>query len=82
LQVVNEVARSLLGLPVALLNLAKNGEAITSALPRIRSPQSIFTVSALVDTVAIGKDLQYCSEFVFANCRTPISIVGGFTDLI
>jgi hypothetical protein len=68
LQVVNEIARSLLGLSVALLNLAKNREAITSAVPRIRSPQSIFTVSALVDTVAVGEDLEYRPEFIFANC--------------
>ena len=66
--IVDEVTGGLLGLPVALLDLAEDGEAIASALARVGRPQCVFTVPTLVDAVVVGKSLQHGPKFIVSNC--------------
>jgi hypothetical protein len=61
--------RGLLGLPVTLFDLAKDGESIASTLPRIRCSQCVFAVPTLVDAVIVRKGPQDGPKFIIANCQ-------------
>jgi hypothetical protein len=84
-----------LGLPVALLDLAKDGKSIASTLTRIGRSQGVFTVPTPINVVIVFKSRQDSSEFVIANCQdadiyiwlthyphlNPVAVIGLLKEL-
>jgi hypothetical protein len=58
-----------LGLPVSLLDLAKDGEAVAGALTSVCRSQRVFTVPTLVDAVVVSEGPQDSPKFVIPNCQ-------------
>jgi hypothetical protein len=80
LLIVKEVARGFLRFPVALLDLAQDGEAIACALTRIRCSQGVFTVPTLVDAVIVRRpcDLRRGRESGSTRCQMQKSTARKF----
>ncbi len=78
--IVKEVARGFLRFPVALLDLAQDGEAIACALTRIRCSQGVFTVPTLVDAVIVRRpcDLRRGRESGGTRCQMQKSTARKF----
>ena len=72
----SEVARGLLGLPVALLDLAEDCQAIASTLTCVGCPQCVFAVPTLIDSVIVGKSLEPARNSSSRIVKIPISMIG------